>query len=54
VGLLRREGAQGRAPLYRATAKLLEITGAASLAELRGRVMAGVPSADAQALVVNR
>jgi hypothetical protein len=54
VGLLRREGAQGRAPLYRATAKLLEITGAASLVELRGRVMAGVPSADAQALVVNR
>jgi segregation and condensation protein B len=27
-GLLRREGAEGRAPLYRATAKLLEVTGA--------------------------
>jgi segregation and condensation protein B len=37
-GLLRREGADGRAPLYRATAKLVEVTGAASLEELRHRL----------------
>jgi chromosome segregation and condensation protein ScpB len=39
--LLRREGREGRAPLYRATAKLVEITGTSSLDELRQRLHEG-------------
>jgi chromosome segregation and condensation protein ScpB len=39
--LLRREGRDGRAPLYRATAKLVEITGTSSLDELRQWLHAG-------------
>jgi segregation and condensation protein B len=40
-GLLRREGSEGRAPLYRPTAKLVEVTGTSSLDELRHRLRAG-------------
>lgn len=42
-GLLRRQGADGRSPLYHVTAKLLEVTGTASVAELRQRFFDHLP-----------
>ena len=42
-GLLRRRGADGRSPLYDITAKLLEVTSAASLDELRQRFFEHLP-----------
>lgn len=43
-GLLRRKGADGRSPLYHVTAKLLEVTGTASVAELRQRFFEHLPA----------
>ena len=41
MGLLQREGREGRAPLYRATAKLVEIAGTRGIDELRQRLHEG-------------
>jgi transcriptional regulator with XRE-family HTH domain len=43
-GLLRRQGTDGRSPLYQVTAKLLEVTGTASLEELRQRFFEHLPA----------
>lgn len=43
-GFLRREGAEGRSPLYQVTAKLLEVTGTASVAELRQQFFEHLPA----------
>ncbi len=48
-GLLRREGAEGRSPLYRGTAKLVEVAGVASVEELRATFTAAVRDAGAAA-----
>ena len=42
-GFLRREGTEGRSPLYQVTAKLLEVTGTASVAELRQQFFEHLP-----------
>lgn len=52
VGPPPREGADGRTPLYRSTAKLFEVTAAASLEELRQRVMTHGPAQDGDAAEV--
>ena len=43
-GLLRRRGGDGRSPLYEVTARLLEVTGTASIEELRQRFFEYLPA----------